>query len=68
MNNETGPTAALTGDARQGQHLAVIEYKDAGESVLETHYALVGPAEAGLSASAAEIGGAATVTGSFTVQ
>ena len=68
VNDQTGSTASVTGDARQGDHLAKVEYKDAMDSVLQTDFVMVEAAGEGASESAVEIGGAATVTGSLTVQ
>jgi hypothetical protein len=68
VNDQTGSTASVIGDARQGDHLAKIEYKDAMDSVLQTDFVMVETAGEGASESAVEIGGAATVTGSLTVQ
>ncbi len=69
VRDQTGSSASVTGDARQGDHLAKIEYVDSTGSVLDTVYVMVGPAEGETaSESAAEINGAATVTGSLTVQ
>ncbi len=62
VNNQTGSAASVTGDARQGAHLAKIEYKDSGDSVLQTDYAMVAvPAAA--SGAAVEVAGDASMTG-----
>lgn len=68
VNDQTGSTASVTGDARQGPHLAKVEYKDAGDVVLQTDYLMTGPTGEALNGATVEINGASTATGSFTVQ
>lgn len=57
VNDATGSTVAVTGDLRQGDHLAKIEYKNGSETILQTDFAMI----------AGPTGAAATLTGEFSI-
>lgn len=62
VNDNTGSTASVTGDARQGSHLARIIYRDSMGAALQTDWEMVAaPLGAGVGA---QIDGAVTITGS----
>lgn len=44
VNNQTGSAATVTGDSRQGTHLAKVEYKNAMDTILQTDYVLASEA------------------------
>lgn len=66
VNNQTGLACTVVGDARQGGHLAKIEYKNAMDTVLQTDYVMAELSVEGGNGTRTQ--GTFTPVGSFTIQ